>query len=169
MRVRVLITVPWWERLGGAEAMLHTILGGASQSGHELELVFFEDGPWPEELREAGLRVDVIRAGREYLTAFPTGGARVAVAMQVSNALARSDRIAEEFALYDQLLRELAVKASGVPVGGNAGQVRSAEYVQVMDKYLSRLAGMHRPLDALRVYRTEVDRNPNDAGHPAAA
>jgi glycosyltransferase involved in cell wall biosynthesis len=62
--VRVLITVPWWERLGGAEAMLHTILGGAQESGHELELVFFEDGPWPEELREAGLRVDVIRAGR---------------------------------------------------------------------------------------------------------
>jgi len=44
--------------------MLHTILGGARDSGHELELVFFEDGPWPEELREAGLRVDVIRAGR---------------------------------------------------------------------------------------------------------
>jgi glycosyltransferase involved in cell wall biosynthesis len=62
--VRVLITVPWWERLGGAEAMLHTILGGAQESGHELELVFFEDGPWPEELRQAGLRVDVIRAGR---------------------------------------------------------------------------------------------------------
>jgi glycosyltransferase involved in cell wall biosynthesis len=62
--VRVLITVPWWERLGGAEAMLHTLLGGAQESGHELELVFFEDGPWPAELREAGLRVDVIRAGR---------------------------------------------------------------------------------------------------------
>ncbi|HEY2216884.1 MAG TPA: glycosyltransferase [Solirubrobacteraceae bacterium] len=62
--MRVLITVPWWERLGGAEAMLHTILGGAQESPHEIELVFFEDGPWPEELRQAGLRVDVIRAGR---------------------------------------------------------------------------------------------------------
>ncbi len=44
--------------------MLHTILGGAGESGHELELVFFEDGPWPAELREMGLRVDVIRTGR---------------------------------------------------------------------------------------------------------
>lgn len=62
--MRVLITVPWWERLGGAEAMLHTILEGAPQSGHELELIFFEDGSWPAELRAAGLRVEVIRAGR---------------------------------------------------------------------------------------------------------
>ncbi len=44
--------------------MLHTILEGAGESGHELELVFFEDGPWPQELRAAGFRVDVIPAGR---------------------------------------------------------------------------------------------------------
>jgi glycosyltransferase involved in cell wall biosynthesis len=64
VRVRVLITVPWWERLGGAEAMLQTILEGAEQSGHELELVFFKDGPWPTELRAAGLRVEIVEAGR---------------------------------------------------------------------------------------------------------
>jgi glycosyltransferase involved in cell wall biosynthesis len=64
LHVRVLITVPWWERLGGAEAMLHTILEGAGQSGHELELIFFEDGPWPQELRASGLRVEVVEAGR---------------------------------------------------------------------------------------------------------
>ena len=64
LRVRVLITVPWWERLGGAEAMLHTILEGASESGHELELVFFQDGPWPAELAAAGLRVEIVEAGR---------------------------------------------------------------------------------------------------------
>jgi glycosyltransferase involved in cell wall biosynthesis len=63
-RVRVLITVPWWERLGGAEAMLHTILEGAGESGHELELVFFHDGPWPAELAAAGLRVEIVEAGR---------------------------------------------------------------------------------------------------------
>ena len=63
-RVRVLITVPWWERLGGAEAMLHTILEGAAESGHELELVFFRDGPWPAELAAAGLRVEIVEAGR---------------------------------------------------------------------------------------------------------
>ena len=103
----------------------------------------------------------VIRAGREYLAAFPAGAGRVAVAMQVSDALARANRTSEEFALYDQLLRELAAKASGVPIGTSA---RSPEYVRVLDKYLSRLADQKRPLDALRVYRKETDRNPNDPG-----
>jgi Tfp pilus assembly protein PilF len=131
----------------------------------------------------------VIRAGREYLAAFPTSESRVAVAMQVSDALARSGRSAEEFALYDQMLRELAAKASGVPLGAGeltvqpdaqvpstgfrfvqaqqapaTAGVRSAEYVRVLDKYLSRLSGANRVMDALRVYRTEVDRNPNDPG-----
>jgi len=62
--VRILVTVPWWQRLAGAEAVLHTILEGAGESGHDVELVFFQDGPWPAELREAGLRVDIIPAGR---------------------------------------------------------------------------------------------------------
>jgi cellulose synthase operon protein C len=139
----------------------------------------------------------VIRAGREYLAAFPTGSDRVAVALELSDALARGNRTAEEFALYDQLLRELAAKASNVPIGATAVQapgtdegrpaalnlivrpavgfartqannipagVRSADYVRVLDKYLSRLAALKQPLDALRVYRTEIDRNPNDPG-----
>jgi glycosyltransferase involved in cell wall biosynthesis len=62
--VRMIITAPWGERLGGAEAMLQAVLDGAADSGHELELVFFQDGPWPQELRQAGLRVEVIDAGR---------------------------------------------------------------------------------------------------------
>ncbi|HYM54512.1 MAG TPA: glycosyltransferase family 4 protein [Solirubrobacteraceae bacterium] len=62
--MRILVTLPWGERLGGAEVMLQTILDGAADSGHELELVFFEPGPWPTELTEAGFRVEVIPAGR---------------------------------------------------------------------------------------------------------
>jgi cellulose synthase operon protein C len=103
----------------------------------------------------------VIRAGGEYLSEFPDGAARVPVALQISNALARANRTGEEFALYDRILRELAAKASGMPTGAGAG---SAEYLQVLDKYLSRLASLKRPLDALRVYRTEIDRSPNDSG-----
>lgn len=103
----------------------------------------------------------VIRAGREFLAAFPNGAGRVAVAMQMSDALARANRTGEEFALYDQLLRELAAKSYGIPIGAGAP---SGEYVQVLDKYLSRLASLRRPLDALRVYRGEIDRNPNDQG-----
>jgi Tfp pilus assembly protein PilF len=102
----------------------------------------------------------VIRAGRDYLAAFGEG--RVAVAMQIADSLARTRRGNEELALYDRTLRELGTAAAGVPIGSTG--VRSGEYVQVLDKYLSRLAALKRPTDALRVYRTEIDRNPNDPG-----
>ena len=39
-------------------------LEGAHAAGHELELVFFEPGPWPQELLRAGFHVEVIPAGR---------------------------------------------------------------------------------------------------------
>ena len=53
--MRVIITVPWGERLGGAEAMLQGVLEGAGEEEHELEIVFLAPGPWADELREAGL------------------------------------------------------------------------------------------------------------------
>jgi glycosyltransferase involved in cell wall biosynthesis len=62
--MRILITVPWGEPLGGAEAMLQAVLDGAQEAGHELELVFFKPGPWPEALRDEGFRVEVVAAGR---------------------------------------------------------------------------------------------------------
>jgi glycosyltransferase involved in cell wall biosynthesis len=62
--MRIVFTVPWGERLGGAEAMLQGVLEGGGDGEHELEVVFFADGPWVTELREAGLRVDVLGAGR---------------------------------------------------------------------------------------------------------
>jgi len=62
--MRVLVTVPWGQRLGGAEEMLDMALGGAPASGFELELVFLEGGPWAQELARAGLAVEVIPAGR---------------------------------------------------------------------------------------------------------
>ncbi len=62
--MRVVVTLPWGERLGGAEAMLQAILDGAQEAGHELEPVFFGHGPWPEELSSAGFRVEVIPAGQ---------------------------------------------------------------------------------------------------------
>lgn len=62
--MRILVTVPWGEPLGGAEAMLQAVLSGAQEAGHELELVFFRPGSWPEELEQAGFRVEVVPAGR---------------------------------------------------------------------------------------------------------
>jgi glycosyltransferase involved in cell wall biosynthesis len=44
--------------------MLQGVLDGAGESEHEIEVVFFKDGTWPRALREAGLRVEVIDAGR---------------------------------------------------------------------------------------------------------
>ena len=62
--MRIVITVPWGERLGGAEAMLQGVLEGRGEGENELEPVFFQDGPWPRELRAEGFRVEVISAGR---------------------------------------------------------------------------------------------------------
>jgi glycosyltransferase involved in cell wall biosynthesis len=62
--VRVLVTVPWERRLGGAEAMLQEVLEAAADNGHELELVFLKSGEWPAELIEAGFRVAIVPAGR---------------------------------------------------------------------------------------------------------
>jgi len=62
--MRILVTLPWAQRLGGAEAMIQAIFDGAGENEHELEPVFFEEGPWAQELRDAGLRVEVIDAGR---------------------------------------------------------------------------------------------------------
>src|SRR5258708_38800120 len=62
--MRLLVTVPWAEPLGGAEAMLQAVLDGAREEGHEVEPVFFEQGSWPETLRRGGFRVEVLEAGR---------------------------------------------------------------------------------------------------------
>ncbi len=108
----------------------------------------------------------VIQAGRSYLSAFPTGAQRFATAMLLADALARQGKVTEEFALYDRLLRELAARARGVPIGDAepSSAAWSPEYVQVLDRYLSRLAALKRPMEALRVYRGEIDRNPDDPG-----
>jgi glycosyltransferase involved in cell wall biosynthesis len=62
--MRVLVTLPWGERLGGAEELLQVVLEGARDSGHEIEPVFLRGGPWATELSELGLRVGVIESGR---------------------------------------------------------------------------------------------------------
>lgn len=62
--MRIVVTLPWGERLGGAETMLQTVLDGARGETHELQPVFFQDGPWPRELRDAGFAVEVIPTGR---------------------------------------------------------------------------------------------------------
>ncbi len=62
--LRILLTMPWGERLGGAEEQLQVMLEDVDDIGHELEFVFFQDGAWPAELSDAGFRVQVLDAGR---------------------------------------------------------------------------------------------------------
>ena len=47
---------------------------------------------------------------------------------------------------------------------GAAGQARSPEYSQVLERYISRLVALKRPLDVLELFRREMDHNPNDPG-----
>jgi tetratricopeptide (TPR) repeat protein len=120
----------------------------------------------------------VIRAGRAFLAAFPKATERTQVAITTADAYARTNQPAQEFALYDDLLKELAAAADGVPIGeaptaespnapgqpAQAQPARSPEYARVLDRYISRLVSLKRLRDALALYRRELDRNPNDPG-----
>jgi Flp pilus assembly protein TadD len=102
----------------------------------------------------------VIRAGQAFRASFPDARERTGVALLMADAYARHDRTQEEFALYDQVLKELAAQARGVPLS----DPRSSEYAAVLDRYISRLVNLNRIPDALQVYRGELDRNPKDPG-----
>ncbi len=135
-----------------------------------------------------GDNAGVIRAGREFLTAFPKSSERTRVAIAMADAYARLNQSAQEFALYDDLLKELAAASGGVPIGNIPGApvrppnarrntegqeqpegapprpARSPEYARILDRYIARLVSLKRVRDALALYRREIDRNPNDPG-----
>jgi glycosyltransferase involved in cell wall biosynthesis len=60
----VVFTVPWGERLGGAENMLWTFLRHVDRAAVEPIVVFLEDGPFARELAASGIRTVVLPAGR---------------------------------------------------------------------------------------------------------
>ena len=159
----------------------------------QLDVLF--ESKYPKSGRRAGLRAKLIQAyatygdtktvidsGREFLPLFPDAPSRTEVALSMADAYARLERPDEEFALYRQLLVELAANAGGRPIGvvetpapepdengaprvakPDAG-VRSQDYVRVLDRYLARLVSLNRMADALRVYRGELTRNASDPG-----
>ncbi|HEY6392364.1 MAG TPA: hypothetical protein VIX89_13850, partial [Bryobacteraceae bacterium] len=119
----------------------------------------------------------VIRGGREFLTVFPNAGERTRVAIAMADAYARMNQAQQEFALYDDLLKELAAASGGMPIGNMPGPAvrtsadgaaphpaRSPEYARILDRYIARLVSLKRVRDALALYRREIDRNPNDPG-----
>lgn len=149
----------------------------------------------------------VIREGTAILVQFPQFPGRVRVAFGLADAYERTRQVEKEFALYQDMLKELAAQADGVPLGNGgpayskpvlaqqvvipesvqssatseadtindaevqadapakpASNARSAEYAQVLDRYLARLVSLHRLPDALTLLRGELDRNPQDPG-----
>lgn len=158
--------------------------------GRGAELVALFDSKYPNSARRAPLRAAltrayatygesqaVIQSGRMYLASFPKGDERVEVAGLVADAYERQKMVKEEFALYEDLLKELAAKANGVPLGegaivttgDNNGQKQGApaaspEYARVLDRYIARLVSQKRTRDAIALYRREIDRNASDPG-----
>ena len=161
--------------------------------GRAADLVGLFDTRFPNSPRRAGLHATlvatyaaygasdaVIDRGRRFLAAFPDAPERTAVALAMADAFARKEQVAEEFAAYDRLLQELAVRADRVPLGAGTTQAengrqtrpagaRSQEYGRVLDRYIARLVSRRQLPDALAVYRREIDRNPDDPGLYAAA
>jgi glycosyltransferase involved in cell wall biosynthesis len=62
--MKLLVTVPWGERAGGAENILWTFLRHVDRRRLEPELVFFDDGPFVREVQRLGLHTVVLRSGR---------------------------------------------------------------------------------------------------------
>jgi cellulose synthase operon protein C len=59
----------------------------------------------------------LIREAKAYLAAFPNGQDRSRVALLLADGYARKEMTTEEFATYDDLLKELAAQADNVPLG----------------------------------------------------
>ena len=62
--MRLLFVVPWGENAGGAERRLLTTLRHFDRRRVDAHVVFLADGPWVEELREHGITVSTVNAGR---------------------------------------------------------------------------------------------------------
>jgi glycosyltransferase involved in cell wall biosynthesis len=73
--LRVLICVPWRERLGGAEAMLWSVLCHTDTDRVRYSVAFLEPGPFEEEVRRRGVETFRVPAGR--LRELRAGGAAV--------------------------------------------------------------------------------------------
>jgi predicted Zn-dependent protease len=206
------LAIPYFHRARAAELL------------KEIDQRFADDAARPmlhTKLMEAyaayGEDAAVIREGTGILAQFPQYDGRVTVALELADAYERTRQADKEFALYQDLLKELAAQADGVPLGAesalysksvsgqhapavlpakaapkaddgkdssdaessdanadssgtsttpapSASNVRSAQYAQVLDRYLARLVALHRLPDALTVLRGELDRNAKDPG-----
>jgi hypothetical protein len=68
----------------------------------------------------------VIQGGREFLASFPKASERTSVSLLMADAYARKDDTKNEFAIYDAVLQELAIKSQNLPLGSAEGAYDSA-------------------------------------------
>ncbi len=114
-------TVPYFHRARAAEllALLDAKFPGSSRRPElHAKLLEFYSGAAESDA--------VIQGGREFLTNFPKAPQRTAVALLMADAYARKDDTADEFAIYDSVLQELASQAQNLPLGSAAEGLRSA-------------------------------------------
>jgi glycosyltransferase involved in cell wall biosynthesis len=62
--LRVLLGMPFGSIQGGAERIMDDFVRRAGEVDVEPHVVFFEEGPWPEDLRARGVPVTVVDPGR---------------------------------------------------------------------------------------------------------
>ena len=62
--LRVLLGMPFGSLIGGAERLMDDFVRYAPDVGVTPHVVFLEDGPWPQDLRERGVQVSVVEPGR---------------------------------------------------------------------------------------------------------
>jgi len=108
--------IPYFHRSRAAEllAMLDTRFPNSTQRPelHARLLDFYAS---------TGESDAVIRAGREFLANFPDAPQRTSVALLMADAYARTANTQQEFAIYDSVLQELALKAQKIPLGKVTG------------------------------------------------
>src|SRR5207249_3627370 len=63
MPVRIVVTVPWGKRLGGAESMLWNFLQEVDRERIRPLVVFFEPGPFEREVADLGIETVVVETG----------------------------------------------------------------------------------------------------------
>jgi glycosyltransferase involved in cell wall biosynthesis len=62
--MKLLVTVPWGQRVGGAENMLWVFLRHVDRSRIQPSVVFLQDGAFEREVASLGIETVVIRSGR---------------------------------------------------------------------------------------------------------
>jgi tetratricopeptide (TPR) repeat protein len=117
----------------------------------------------------------IIRAVPEWLNRNANSPDYVHTALLLADAYVSGRNTKAEMAIYDRLLSELANRSGHVPIG-QAGVIsetaassapsagRSPDYSLVLDRYISRLVQLNREMDAVGLFRREIDHNADDAG-----